>query len=413
MPESLEAYTQEAGRAGRDGKPSRCVLLFTRSDIANLNRWKRMGEATLPNVRDTYRALKARIGYGTGSISPDELRMAVFGEDSTEQEHGVRMRVSISLLERSGLVSRHLESGQRFRIEIPAPPPGSRALLDSLLEVRRQKEDERVGDMLAYSDGAECRHLMMARHFDQSLERCGDACDRCRGTALSARAVRLGAPTSADVPDVGRVVLEFAASLPFALHRTGYAKALTGAADSPVAPNKCAHHGTLAGCTLKSVRRFADDLIAGGLLSLNRDAEYTLHLTEAGRAALTGEVEILPNPVRSTLSTRPVQSAMGAAIPSAPLEPQLDSNDDDRFERLRAWRRIEALQRKLAPYVIFHDSTLRAIAMTNPTSEDALRNVTGIGPHKLETYGPAVLALLQGNPLTQSEPEIESPIAGY
>ena len=47
LPESLEAYTQEAGRAGRDGKPSRCVLLTAPSDKANLSRWRRQSEVTI------------------------------------------------------------------------------------------------------------------------------------------------------------------------------------------------------------------------------------------------------------------------------------------------------------------------------------------------------------------------------
>jgi len=42
--------------------------------------------------------------------------------------------------------------------------------------------------------------------------------------------------------------------------------------------------------------------------------------------------------------------------------------------------------------VIFHDATLREIALRNPDSLDALAGVSGVGARKLETYGPDVVA---------------------
>ena len=403
LPESLEAYTQEAGRAGRDGKPARCILLAAASDRANLNRWTRQNAVELPEIRDTYRALKERIGRGIGFVSPDELQTAVFGPEAVESKYATRLRVAISLLERCGLVRRHVESGYSFRIEIPAAPAASRADLDALLEERKRQENRRLSDMLAYTDGSDCRHVAMAHHFDQALEPCGDACDRCLGTSLEESTGRVTAPSVGEVPDVGRVILECIASLPFALGRTGVAKVLTCAADSPVSADRCIGHGTLEGFTLKAVRGYLDALIGQGLLALDQEREYPLlALTGAGRSAIEGADTILANAVKSSVSSGRTTPRRVSSGSSAEPEAPLDSDADDRFERLRAWRRIEAQNRQTPPYVIFHDSTLRALAEANPVDLATMGEVAGIGPRKIESYGTAVLELLHGASTTES-----------
>jgi ATP-dependent DNA helicase RecQ len=64
------------------------------------------------------------------------------------------------------------------------------------------------------------------------------------------------------------------------------------------------------------------------------------------------------------------------------------------FERLKAWRSEQARAQSVPPYVVFHDSTLSAIASAQPHDLDALSTIAGIGAKKLERYGPALLQLL-------------------
>ena len=61
---------------------------------------------------------------------------------------------------------------------------------------------------------------------------------------------------------------------------------------------------------------------------------------------------------------------------------------------LRVWRIQHARQRAVAPFVILHDRTLVAIATSLPRSNDELRAVPGIGPGKLAAYGDTILALV-------------------
>jgi ATP-dependent DNA helicase RecQ len=72
------------------------------------------------------------------------------------------------------------------------------------------------------------------------------------------------------------------------------------------------------------------------------------------------------------------------------------------FERLREWRRTVAAARGVAPYVIFHDATLRAIAGERPASVDALGAISGVGAKKLEAYGEALIALILSDGLVDA-----------
>jgi ATP-dependent DNA helicase RecQ len=62
-----------------------------------------------------------------------------------------------------------------------------------------------------------------------------------------------------------------------------------------------------------------------------------------------------------------------------------------RFESLRQWRSDAARTQGVPAYVIFHDSTLREIALQRPTDLGMLAAISGVGAGKLERYGPAVL----------------------
>ena len=66
--------------------------------------------------------------------------------------------------------------------------------------------------------------------------------------------------------------------------------------------------------------------------------------------------------------------------------------------RLKAWRTEEARRTSVPPYVVFHDRTLAAIAAARPYDREGLRQVKGIGPAKLASYGDALLRLITASP---------------
>jgi len=70
---------------------------------------------------------------------------------------------------------------------------------------------------------------------------------------------------------------------------------------------------------------------------------------------------------------------------------------DPLFEALRALRRELASEAQVPPYVIFHDATLREMAMARPVSLAELGEIPGVGARKLDAYGEAFLTVIRNH----------------
>ncbi|MGH9301015.1 MAG: ATP-dependent DNA helicase UvrD2 [Acidimicrobiales bacterium] len=75
---------------------------------------------------------------------------------------------------------------------------------------------------------------------------------------------------------------------------------------------------------------------------------------------------------------------------------QGDSIDQEVLEALRSWRAITARASGVPAYVIFHDTTLAALASAKPTTADGLLGTPGLGPVKAARYGDKLLELIAG-----------------
>ena len=87
--------------------------------------------------------------------------------------------------------------------------------------------------------------------------------------------------------------------------------------------------------------------------------------------------------------------AARAARPTAETLGEVDEDvAADRFERLRAWRRVAASKAGIPPYMIFHDKALWVMARTAITSTAELLTVPGVGRATAEKYSSELLAIL-------------------
>jgi ATP-dependent DNA helicase RecQ len=145
-------------------------------------------------------------------------------------------------------------------------------------------------------------------------------------------------------------------------------------------------------------------LLASGLLAVKGD-HGTLALTDLSGEVMRGErpvvfrrdppkVPALPRSKRAAAGAGTGAGSGAGAAAGRPAAAELPPDAEPVFERLRAWRTSVAKELGMPPYVIFHDSTLRLIAASPPSTLDELRQVNGVGATKLDKYGQAILAVL-------------------
>jgi len=116
-----------------------------------------------------------------------------------------------------------------------------------------------------------------------------------------------------------------------------------------------------------------------------------VELTPAGINVMTGKQPVPGN--LADLGGRPARESKRQAV-TVSVELPLDEAAKRRFEKLRAVRLEIARQRQVAPYVIAHDRTLKEIAQSAPRNLKALEMIKGMGGRKIEMFGEAILEAL-------------------
>jgi ribonuclease D len=90
-----------------------------------------------------------------------------------------------------------------------------------------------------------------------------------------------------------------------------------------------------------------------------------------------------------------VRRGKQADPPQPPPRKSIEPAVLDRYERLREWRKAAASERGVDPDVIISNAALMALARRRPRDLGSLQDIDGLGPWRLRTYGPAILAVLR------------------
>jgi ATP-dependent DNA helicase RecQ len=270
------------------------------------------------------------------------------------------------------------------------------ATLTTILDRAKADAERRIRQVMAYVRGNRCRHAAIAAHLGEQLEPCLTSCDVC---ARAANGTKPGVSQAAEAPAVRSSItpqdilalLEGVRTLPFQMGKTGLAKLLAGSIESRVRGDRSTAFGVLAGLTRSKIEGLIDRLVSEGYLDRDLDHEFKIiTLTQRGAEATLDDLSSFAPAPRATAVT---QSSGKTSLP--PVE-DTDLTEDDQvlLDRLSAWRREKAIAEAVPPYVIAHNSMLRNLALTRPTSTSMLAAVPGFGPHRVEKYASELLRLI-------------------
>ncbi|WP_420476038.1 DNA helicase RecQ [Noviherbaspirillum sp. ST9] len=244
----------------------------------------------------------------------------------------------------------------------------------------KRVQSAKLDAMLGLCETLNCRRVRLLDYFGQQSAPCGN-CDICLTPPVSYNgSVQMQKLLSS----IYRVDQRFGA---------GHVIDVLRGADSEKVKqwrhDKLSTFGIGSDTSEAEWRAILRQAIALGLVVVDHDAYGSLKLTAEARPVLKGERE-----VQLRQYQKPAKKKRESAKPKGYVESDLSQAEQEIFEKLRWWRVETARKHNVPAYVIFHDATMREIAKSKPSSLDELRNVSGVGEKKLESYGEEIVALI-------------------
>jgi len=389
IPGSIEAYYQEAGRAGRDGEASVCELFFNYADtrtqeffIEGVNPGARL-------IRDVYQFF-----LNDADENYESLRTLDEVKESIGAKNGMSVGAALGVLARGRWIERFDVSRSRIRgtrLLRPEVLASDLILDEQAIELKEKRDREKLEKMVQLCYSHTCRQQWVLEYFGETQAPLCGSCDICRGEQNSERR----APTEEE----DLVVRKFLSGVARMSRRTleGWEgifgrgriiQMLLGSKSQEVLRvrlHELKTYGLLKHKGTAYLNALARSLGEGGLI-VTQMGEYPLvTLTLRGEQVMKGQTSY----ALEWPSSGPSQSSEDSV--------QLEDLDFDRklFEQLKGVRDRLAKSRRVPAYVIFSNQTLEHLTRLRPQTMEQGLLVKGIGEQKAEKYLEAFLKVIR------------------
>ncbi|UCH29169.1 MAG: ATP-dependent DNA helicase RecQ [Myxococcales bacterium] len=255
---------------------------------------------------------------------------------------------------------------------------------------RAQQQWRLFLDLMRYVEAGSCRHDFILRYFGDEQETLG-GCGHCDVCERLEQGGEEGAPVGLcdDEALLVRKALSGVARNQGRSGLTAVAEMLHGAENDRLRRlglTNLTTHGLLRDHPKAWVLALLRRLITAGLVDITTGEFPIPFLTASGVAVMKGDEPVrvlLPPAERARSRAKKKERRLAREIPEN-VDPAL-------FERLRATRLDLARRKGVPAYLVCHDRTLLEIAALKPSSLEALAEVHGMGPARIESYGEPLL----------------------